>query len=59
MFINAFDSNRSGIIKALTKAILTKISISYIYNSLQPEAASGQTLYRVIFILTSLNKNKH
>jgi N-acetylmuramoyl-L-alanine amidase len=45
---NVFDSNRSGIIKALTKAILTEISISYIENSVQPEAASGQTLYRVM-----------
>jgi len=43
---NIFDSNRSEIIKALTKAILTQISVSYIENSVQP--ASGQSVYRVM-----------
>ncbi|MBK5241907.1 N-acetylmuramoyl-L-alanine amidase [Clostridium sp.] len=45
---NIFDSNRSEIIKALTKAILTEISVNYIENSVVPEATSGQTLYRVM-----------
>jgi N-acetylmuramoyl-L-alanine amidase len=54
---NIFDSNRSEIIKALTKAILTEISISYIENSVQPEAASGQTLYRVMAGSYSVREN--
>jgi N-acetylmuramoyl-L-alanine amidase len=45
---NIFDSNRNEIIKALTKAILTEISVSYIENSVVPETTSRQTLYRVM-----------
>lgn len=52
---NVFDSNRNEIIKALTKAILTQISVSYIEHSVQPE--SGQTLYRVMAGSYSVREN--
>lgn len=45
---NVFDSNRNEIIKALTKAILTQISISYIEHSVVSKPESGETLYRVM-----------
>ncbi|MGH4120847.1 N-acetylmuramoyl-L-alanine amidase family protein [Clostridium sp.] len=39
---NVFDSKRSEIIKALTKAILTEISVSYIENSVVTKPASKE-----------------
>jgi N-acetylmuramoyl-L-alanine amidase len=54
---NIFDSNKSEIIKALTKAILTQISVSYIEHSVVSKPESGETLYRVMSGSYSIRKN--
>jgi N-acetylmuramoyl-L-alanine amidase len=54
---NVFDSNRNEIIKALTKAILTQISVSYIEHSVVSKPESGETLYRVMAGSYSIREN--
>lgn len=45
---NLFDSKRNEIIKAITKAVLAQVGVTYIEPSAPTQPSNEQTLYRVI-----------
>lgn len=54
---NLFDAKRNEIIKAIAKAILAQVGVTYIEPSAPTQSASNQTLYRVIVGAYSAKEN--